>query len=151
MNRIVAIAIGALMMTTSATAAPSSPAVEHLTRPSHNGQALPFSSAVRVGDVLYLSGQMGLREDGSLPDGMEGQTRQALENIRSVLRSGGLDLRDVFHCTVMLADMKQWADFNKVYLEYFHDPLPARSAFGANGLALGGLVELECQAYAGKK
>ena len=137
-------------MNTSAEAAARAP-VEHLGSPSHNGQRLPFSSAVRVGDVLYLSGQMGFREDGTLPQGMEAQTRGAFENIRAVLKSAGLDFRNVFHCTVMLADMKQWADFNKVYLEYFHDPLPARSAFGANGLALGGLVELECQAYAGKK
>jgi hypothetical protein len=61
-----------------------------------------------------------------------------------------LGFGDVFHCTVMLADMSQWAAFNTVYLEHFSDPLPTRSAFGASGLALGGLVELECQAYAGK-
>jgi enamine deaminase RidA (YjgF/YER057c/UK114 family) len=82
---------------------------------------------------------------------MEGQARQAFENIRAVLDSAGLSFGDVFHCTVMLADMAQWADFNKVYLDYFSDPLPTRSAFGANGLALGGLVELECQAFAGRR
>ena len=74
-----------------------------------------------------------------------------MENVRSVLASAGLGFSDVFHCTVMLADMSQWADFNAVYLEYFSDPLPTRSAFGASGLALCGLVELECQAYAGPK
>jgi enamine deaminase RidA (YjgF/YER057c/UK114 family) len=94
---------------------------------------------------------MGFREDGTLAESMEGQARQALENIRAVLKSAGLGFGDIFHCTVMLADMKQWADFNKVYVEYFKDPLPARSAFGASGLALGGLVELECQAYAGTR
>jgi enamine deaminase RidA (YjgF/YER057c/UK114 family) len=81
---------------------------------------------------------------------MAGQARQTMENIRAVLAGAGLGFADVFHCTVMLADMGQWADFNKVYLEFFSEPLPTRSAFGANGLALGGLVELECQAYAGK-
>ena len=111
----------------------------------------PCSSAVRVGEVLYLSGQMGFREDGTLSDGMEGQARQALENIRAVLTGAGLGFGDVFHCTVMLADMKQWSDFNEVYVEYFSEPLPTRSAFGVNGLALGGLVELECQAYAGPR
>jgi len=124
---------------------------EYLARSTLAGRPLPFSSAVRIGDILYLSGQMGFREDGTLADGMEGQARQALENIRAVLNSAGLGFRDVFHCTVMLADMAQWADFNRVYLEYFSDPLPTRSAFGASGLALGGLVELECQAYAGNK
>ena len=102
---------------------------------------------MRIGDILYLSGQMGFREDGTLPDGMEAQARQTMENIRAVLTSAGLGFSDVFHCTVMLADMSQWGAFNAVYLEYFSEPLPTRSAFGASGLALGGLVELECQAY----
>ena len=124
---------------------------DFLARSTLGDRPLPFSSAVRIGDILYLSGQMGFRDDGALADGMEGQARQALENIRAVLDSAGLSFRDVFHCTVMLADMGQWADFNKVYLEYFSDPLPTRSAFGASGLALGGVVELECQAYAGRK
>ena len=82
---------------------------------------------------------------------LEGQARQALDNVGVVLRSAGLGFSDIFHCTVMLADMDQWADFNEVYLEYFSEPLPTRSAFGVAALALGGLVELECQAYAGPK
>ena len=125
--------------------------LEYLARSTLGGRPLPFSSAVRIGDILYLSGQMGFRDDGTLAEGMEGQARQALENIRVVLESAGLGFSDVFHCTVMLADMAQWAAFNAVYLEYFSDPLPTRSAFGASGLALGGLVELECQAYAGSR
>ena len=124
---------------------------QYLERSTLGGRPLPFSSAVRIGDILYLSGQMGFREDGTLAEGMEGQARQALENVRAVLGSAGLGFSDVFHCTVMLADMGQWPAFNAVYLEYFSDPLPTRSAFGASGLALGGLVELECQAYAGSK
>jgi 2-iminobutanoate/2-iminopropanoate deaminase len=124
---------------------------EFLARSTLAGRPLPFSSAVRIGDILYMSGQMGFREDGTLPEDMEGQARQTMENIRAVLSGAGLGFADVFHCTVMLADMGQWADFNEVYLEYFIEPLPTRSAFGANGLALGGLVELECQAFAGKR
>jgi 2-iminobutanoate/2-iminopropanoate deaminase len=120
---------------------------DYLPRSSLAGRPLPFSSAARIGDILYLSGQMGFREDGTLPDGMEAQARQTMENVRAVLTSAGLGFSDVFHCTVMLADMSQWSAFNSVYLEYFNEPLPTRSAFGANGLALGGLVELECQAY----
>lgn len=126
-------------------------APQYLPRATLAGRPLPFSSAVRIGDILYMSGQMGFREDGTLPGGMEAQARQTMENIQAVLKSAALGFSDVFHCTVMLADMSQWAAFNTVYLEYFSEPLPTRSAFGANGLALGGLVELECQAYAGAR
>jgi reactive intermediate/imine deaminase len=128
------------------------PAVEHYGNPSINGQPLPFSEAVRVGDVLYLSGQIGFGPDGKLPDGIEAQTRQAMDNIGGVLKRAGLDYADVFHCTAFLADMKDWPAFNKAYVPYFPaGKMPARSAFGANGLALGALLEIECQAYAGKK
>lgn len=115
---------------------------------------LPFSQAVRVGDVLYLSGCLG-NLPGKMqlvPGGMEAEARQTMENIGAVLKENGLTFDDVFKCLVMLADMSKWADFNKVYLNYFKpDRLPARSAFGAAGLALGAQVELECMAYIGKK
>lgn len=125
--------------------------VEYFGRPTLGDRPLPFSSAARIGDILYLSGQMGFHDDGTLPEGVEAQARRALGNVRAVLESTGLSLADVFHCTVMLADMADWPAFNRVYLDYFTEPLPARSAFGVNGLALGGLVEIECQAYAGDK
>ncbi|GAA2874586.1 reactive intermediate/imine deaminase [Aminobacter niigataensis] len=115
---------------------------------------LPFSQAVRVGDVLYLSGALGNRP-GTLelvPGGMEAEARQTMENIKAVLEENGLGMADIFKCTVMLADMSRWAEFNKVYVGYFDpDRLPARSAFGANGLALGALVELECCACIGTR
>jgi len=80
------------------------------------------------------------------------QTKQALDNIGAILKRVGLGYDDVFHCTAMLSDMKLWPDFNKVYVIYFPEgKRPARSAFGASGLALNALVELECQAYAGKQ
>src|SRR4051812_16715869 len=146
-----AAAIGVLVMTTSPTdAAPPRPAVEHFPSPVLNGRAPPFSSAVRVGDVLYLSGQIGITADGELPDGIAAQTHQAMDNIGGVLKRAGLGWDDVFHCTAMLSDMKNWPAFNDVYVPYFaKGKLPARSALGANGLALGALIELECQAYAG--
>ena len=101
--------------------------------------------------MLYLSGQLGIGPDGKLPDGIEAQTKLALDNIGAILKRAGLGHGDVFHCTAMLADMKNWPAFNKVYVTYFPEgKRPARSAFGANGLALGALIELECQAYAGK-
>lgn len=138
--------------TATASPMPSRPPIEHFGRPSLNGQLLPFSDAVRVGDVLYLSGQIGIGPNGKLPEGIEAQTRQAMENVGAVLKRAGLGYDRIFHCTAMLSDMNNWQSFNKVYLGYFPDgPLPTRSAFGTNGLALGALLEIECQAYAGKK
>jgi len=152
MKIIMALATGVLLMTASADAAPPShTAVEHYGRPTLNGQPLPFSDAVRVGDVLYLSGQLGIGADGKLPDGIEAQTKQALDNVGAILKRAGLGYEDVFHCTAMLKDMTDWPAMNKVYVTYFPEgKRPARSAFGASGLALGALIELECQAYAGK-
>ena len=115
---------------------------------------LPFSEAVRVGDVLYLSGSLG-NVPGTMklvPGGLEPEVHQTMQNIERVLRDNALSLDDIFKCTVMLADMSEWPAFNKIYLQYFKpDRLPARSAFGASALALGARVELECWAYAGKK
>jgi len=152
MKVVLAAATVVLMMPTAVDAAPPRPAVEHFGRPAANGQPLPFSEAVRVGDTLYLSGQIGIGGEGKLPDGIDAQAKQAMENIGAVLKRAGLSYGDVFHCTAFLADMKDWPAFNKVYVPYFPDgKMPARSALGANGLALGARVEVECQAYAGKK
>ncbi|HEX8643955.1 MAG TPA: RidA family protein [Allosphingosinicella sp.] len=114
------------------------------------GFRLPFSAAVRAGDVLYVSGQIGTRADGTLPEGIEAQSRQTMDNIAAILASAGLGWDDVFRCLVMIEDMAEWQAFNRVYVTYFDpDRLPARSALGADGLALGALVEVECQAWAG--
>lgn len=124
--------------------------MEFINSPTAKAAKLPFSQAVRVGDILYLSGALG-NLPGKLelvPGGVEAETRQTMENIGTILRENGLGFADIFKCTVMLADMSKWGDFNRVYLEYFEpDRLPARSAFGANGLALGAQLELECMAY----
>jgi 2-iminobutanoate/2-iminopropanoate deaminase len=152
MHHIIATALAAFAVTSASSAARARPPVEHFGRPALNGQSLPFSDAVRVGDILYLSGQIGIGPDGKLPDGIEAQTRQAMDNVGAVLKRAGLGYADVFHCTAFLADMKDWPAFNKVYVPYFPaGAMPARSAFGANGLALGARLEIECQAYAGKK
>ena len=79
------------------------------------------------------------------------QARLAMDNLGSGLKAAGLGWNDVVKCTVMLDDMKDWPAFNQVYVTYFPDgKFPARSAFGADGLALGALLEVECIAYAGK-
>jgi 2-iminobutanoate/2-iminopropanoate deaminase len=108
---------------------------------------LPFAEAVRVGPILYLSGALGIDDSGALvPGGIAAETRQALANIRSVLERHGSSMDRVIKCTVMLADMQEWAAMNRVYVQHFPTNLPARSAFGASGLALGGRVEIECLA-----
>ena len=124
--------------------------MKFINSPAARALKLPFSQAVQVGEVLYLSGQIG-NLPGTLklaPGGLAAETRQTMENIGAMLKENGLSFADVFKVTVMLADMSQWTDFNKVYITYFDpDRLPARSAFGANGLALGAQVELECMAH----
>jgi len=128
------------------------PPVERIGEPTLNGQRLPFSEAVRVGDMLYLSGAIGIGPDAKLPEGIDAQARQTMDNIGAVLRRSNLGWGDVVKCTVMLDNMADWPAFNKVYVTYFPDKkFPARSAFGADGLALGALLEVECLAYAGKQ
>lgn len=112
------------------------------TRPS------PFSEAVRVGHMLYLSGKLGTDgPSGLVSGGIKAETKQTLENIRRVLERNGSSLNDVVKCTVMLADMSEWGAMNEVYVTFFaKDRMPARSALGVNGLALGARVEIECLA-----
>ena len=129
------------------------PAVEYFPAPAAPGQAaLPFSSAVRVGRLLVLAGQIGTDSTGRLvPGGIEAETRQALENVRATLARAGSSMDQVVKCTAMLADMAEWDRMNRVYVTYFRtDRLPARSAFGTSGLARGARVELECWAADGR-
>lgn len=108
---------------------------------------LPFSEAVRHGSTLYLSGQIGV-VPGTLqlvPGGIAEEARQTMENIRATLAAHGLSMAHLIKCTVMLADMSEWAAFNEIYRRFFTaGDLPARSAFGTTGLALGARVEVEC-------
>jgi 2-iminobutanoate/2-iminopropanoate deaminase len=108
-------------------------------------KGLPFSEAVQVGNLLYLSGQVGLGADGKLAHGGIGpETRQALDNVRAVLERHGSSLDRVIKVTVMLADVNEWGAMNSEYVKSFSTHLPARSAFGTSGLALGARVEIEC-------
>jgi 2-iminobutanoate/2-iminopropanoate deaminase len=108
----------------------------------------PFSDFVRVGNVLYLSGKLGTDSSGKLAaGGIAAETKQTLENIRTILEKNGSSLDYVIKCTVMLADMKEWSAMNAVYTTFFKkDRMPARSAFGTSGLALDARVEIECMA-----
>lgn len=108
----------------------------------------PFSSAVKAGGLLFLSGQIGSRvENGAMKlvaGGIDPEARQALDNIRAILDKAGSSMDRVVKCSVMLADMADWPKFNEIYATYFPGAKPARSAWGANGLALGARVEVEC-------
>jgi len=124
--------------------------VSYLQMPGMEGLDLPFSSAVRAGDTLYLSGNVG-NIPGTLDlaaGGIAGETRQTLENISAVLQQFGSSMDEVVKCTVFLADMNEWGAMNDVYRTFFTNP-PARSALGANGLALNARVEIECIAVTG--
>jgi len=106
----------------------------------------PFSNAVTVGDIVYLSGMIG-EKNGELADGgIVGQAHQAMKNMQTLLKKHDLNLSNVFKCLVMIDDISQWGLFNSVYVQYFDRPYPARSAFGADGLALNAAFEIECMA-----
>jgi reactive intermediate/imine deaminase len=107
---------------------------------------LPFSEAVRVGNILYLSGNIGI-EPGTVqlvPGGAAEETRQTLENIKSTVELFGSSMERVFKCTVFMADNAERTIINEVYSRYFPENPPVRSGVGANGLALGARVEIEC-------
>lgn len=112
----------------------------------------PFSPAVRVGNLVFLAGQIGTDASASgavVSGGIAAETKQTLENVKGVLAAVGLSMDRVVKCTVFMADMKEWDAMNAVYRTYFTAPnFPARSALGANGLALNAKVEIECIAAA---
>ena len=110
----------------------------------------PFSEAVIVDNVVYLSGKVGRLPSGELiKGGIEAETLQTLKNIESVLKKINLTKEDIFKCTCMLVDIKDWPKMSKVYKNFFNRKnLPARSAFAGSGLALNAKIEIECLAKA---
>jgi 2-iminobutanoate/2-iminopropanoate deaminase len=112
--------------------------------PSPRANAV-FSPAVRVGNLLFLSGQIGTDTANKLvAGGIQVEARQALNNVKATLERYGSSLDRVVKCTVFLADIKDYADFNEIYVSYFRARKPARSAMAASGLALNARVEIEC-------
>jgi 2-iminobutanoate/2-iminopropanoate deaminase len=139
---------GSPMSTTPPPLVPAAPEFINAVEP----WPYPFSSAVRAGDFLFLSGQIGSEIVEGVPKlvagGIEPETRQTLENIKTILAKAGSSFDKVVKCSVMIADMTEWPKMNAVYATYFPGKKPARSAWGANGLALGARVEIECTALA---
>ena len=111
----------------------------------------PFTPAVQTGNLIFLAGQIGTAANAQgavVPGGIQAETKQTMENIREVLEKSGSDMNHVVKCSVFMTDMKEWDAMNAIYATYFPDHKPARSAWGANGLALNARVEIECIATA---
>jgi reactive intermediate/imine deaminase len=126
--------------------------LELLSSEPHDALGLPFSEAARVGDLLFVSGQIG-NLPGALelaPGGIQAEAKQALANIEAILERHGSSLDDVAKCTVFMLDMAEWPALNEVWVATF-DEKPARSALGASGLAKGARVEIECIAVASEE
>ena len=105
----------------------------------------PLSTAVEADGWIFLSGALGtVPGEGLVPGGIGPETRQTMDNIKATLAAEGVGMDRVVKCLVMLADMEEWQTFNEIYKTYFNGDYPARSAFGASGLALGARVEVEC-------
>ncbi|MEO7361271.1 MAG: RidA family protein [Gemmatimonadaceae bacterium] len=121
-------------------------AIEYIKAAS--GPVRPFSPAVRANGFLILSGQVGTDSAGNVvAGGIVPETKQTMENIKRVLEQNGSSMDQVVKCTVFMADMKEWATMNDVYVTFFNEARrPARSAMGASGLALNARVEIECLA-----
>jgi len=145
MNKII-LALASLGLTLSGPLLSGDIAVEHYS--TNPEMQLPFSDAVKVGNMLYLSGKIGnLPGTAQLAEGgIAGETRQTMENIKAALEKYGSSLDEVVKCTVFLADIAEWGAMNEVYRTYFPTNPPARSALGTSGLALGARVEIECLA-----
>ncbi len=119
--------------------------VEYLKAPGTEDMNLPFSAAVRVDNLLFLSGALGIVPGTRdlAEGGIQPETKQTMENISASLEMFGSSIDNVVKCTVFLADMAEWGAMNEVYRTFFENP-PARSALGASGLALDARVEIEC-------
>jgi len=119
--------------------------MEFIPVPGPESSALPFSAAVLAGHTLYISGNLG-NVPGTMElvaGGIQAETRQTMENIKSTLELAGASMDRIVKCSVFMADISEWGAMNEVYRTYF-EAAPARSAFGANGLALGARVEIDC-------
>lgn len=107
----------------------------------------PYSPAIKLCDVIYISGQIGIDKDGNLKNGIEEQTRQALENIMEILKEKGLSMDNIVKTTIFLVNLDDFEKVNQIYKEYFKEPYPARSTIQVAKLPKGALIEIEAIAY----
>ena len=115
-----------------------------ITAPNAPAAVGPYCHAKLAGSTLYTSGQLGLiPASGELPQGVEAQAAQALDNLKAVLAAAGMDLGDVVKTTVFLADIKDFAAINAVYAKYFPGEAPARSCVQVAALPKGALFEID--------
>jgi reactive intermediate/imine deaminase len=127
----------------------ASPKPEFYMSPETARRNVPFSDAVRAGDLLFLAGKIGLDTSTGkvVSGGVKAEARKALQAIQTTLANNHASLADVVKCTIFLVDIAEWPAFNQVYGEFFKRPFPARSALAVSGLAGGARVEVECIAY----
>ncbi len=127
------------------------PTIEFHNPPEY--QHFPFSAAVRVGNMLYMSGQVGNipGQNTVVPGGIESETHQIMKNIKATAEKYGSSIDEIVKCTVFIDNMEEWGALSAIYRGYFGDNPPARSALGADGLAIGALAEIECIATIGLK
>ena len=118
--------------------------VEYYNSPVNAARNVPYSEAVRAGHTLYLAGKLGMKDGKLAEGGIQGETKQAMENIQAVLSHYGASMDDIVKVTVFLADMGEWGAMNEVYKTFFVDHFPARSAVGVDSLARGARLEIEC-------
>ncbi len=142
----IAAAVGLIASCESVPVDSSAPGeISHYVKDAYKAAGYPFSSAVEADGWVFLAGELGTTPEGGLVSGgIEPETRQTMDNIQATLEVNGLGWEKVVKCTVFLADIAEWPAFNEIYKTYFDGTYPARSALGANGLALGARVEIEC-------
>ena len=104
----------------------------------------PYSQAIEINNMLFISGQLPINpQTGTMPEGIEAQTEQALKNVKAILEEAGYSLVDVVKTTCLLSDINNFAAMNEVYAKYYTSDAPARAAFAVRDLPLGVLVEIE--------
>lgn len=118
--------------------------IEFLESKIERRKSAPYSDAVRIGDILFLAGQVGFNNDSLkiAQGGIKAEAKQALENIKDVLEANGSDLEHVAKCTVVLTDKNDFADFNEVFRQYFPKNKPARTTFVAD-LMIDAKIEID--------
>jgi 2-iminobutanoate/2-iminopropanoate deaminase len=131
----------------------TSSTIEHYVFPERAALGLPYSDAVRAGDLLFLAGTVGAAPGTRqvVPGGIEAETRQALANIKANLDAHGSSVDRVVKCTVLLADINEFEAMNKVYREFFSGPKPARTTFAVAALPLGARIEIDCIAVSHRR